>query len=551
MLCNLVVENYALISKLEIEFRKGLTIITGETGAGKSILLGALSLILGKRADTNILYDKNKKCIVEGTFDIKPYDFNRFFDENGIDYEGLTVVRREISSAGKSRAFINDTPVNLEKLTEFGLKLIDIHSQHQNLNLTDSLFQMKVLDSFARSHSQLKAYTNVFDAYQAVEREYKTLRDEAAKSKSELDYLQFQLSQLEEAKLKEGEQEELEQELETLNHAEEIKSGLNTALALLQQENTSVLLQLKECFAALNKISRFLHGKENLSARIDSAYIELKDVAAEIESLNNQISFEPDSLNRVNERLNVIYNLEKKHKTGNLKELLDLRNSLREKVNSIASYDVHLESVQKQVNAAIEDLKQSASKLSASRNKAIGPFEKNITGMLREVGIPNAEFRIRFEPDGEFMPNGSDKIMFLFTANKNMPLQDIARVASGGEISRLMLCIKSLMVDSIGLPTIIFDEIDTGVSGEIAERVGNIINRMAEKMQIINITHLPQVASKGEHHYLVYKTDEGKSTVTRMKLLTPDERHIEIAKMLSGEEITPAALENAKALLGF
>jgi DNA repair protein RecN (Recombination protein N) len=550
MLCNLVVENYALISKLDIEFRKGLTIITGETGAGKSILLGALSLILGKRADTNILYDKEKKCIVEGTFDVKPYDLHGFFDENSIDYDDQTVVRREVSAAGKSRAFINDTPVNLEKLTEFGLKLIDIHSQHQNLNLTDSIFQMKVLDSFARSQNQLKEYKEYFNAFRRIEHEYRQLSEEAVQSKSDLDYVQFQLNQLEEAHLKEGEQEELEMEQEKLNHAEEIKIGLTTALTLLQQENDSVLHQLKECYSSLSRINKFLHGHDQLSTRLDSAYIELKDIAEEIDNLNNQIHFDPERLAVVNDRLNIIYSLEKKHRVNHLDELLDLLKGFREKINAITSYDLQLEAFQKKLKTAEDDVQKSASKLSGIRRNAIPAFEKNITGMLKEVGIPNAGFSINFEPAHEFTASGADKILFMFTANKNMPLQDIARVASGGEISRLMLCIKSLMVDSIGLPTIIFDEIDTGVSGDIAERVGNIINRMSEKMQIINITHLPQVASKGQYHYLVYKTDEGKSTVTRMKLLTSEERHREIAKMLSGEEITPAALENARALLG-
>jgi DNA repair protein RecN (Recombination protein N) len=550
MLCNLVVENYALISKLEIEFRKGLTIITGETGAGKSILLGALSLILGKRADTSVLFDKEKKCIVEGTFNITHYGLADFFADKNIDYDDQPVLRREITSAGKSRAFINDVPVNLEVLTELGLKLIDIHSQNQNLNLADSIFQMKVIDSYAQNQELLGVFRNHFQTYRDIQKKYHQLADDAARSKSDLDYLQFQYTQLEEARLQDGEQEELESELEKLTHAEEIKTGLLSASALLQGDTNSVLQQLKDCSGALNRIRKFLHENESLSSRIESAFIELKDVAQEIESLNNQLFHDADRLTQVNDRLNLLYNLEKKHRVSTLSALIALRNQFKDKIEEINSFDFNLEELEKKRKEAHAVLSDYASRLTLQRRKAITPFEQRVIHMLHEVGIPNAGFSIQLDKLDDFNEHGSDKIQFLFTANKNITLQDIARVASGGELSRLMLCVKSLLSDSTGLPTIIFDEIDTGVSGDIAERVGNIINRMAEKMQIINITHLPQVASKGKYHYLVYKTDEEESTVIHMKLLTPQERHLEIAKMLSGEEITRAALENAKALLG-
>jgi len=550
MLCNLVVENYALISKLEIEFRKGLTIITGETGAGKSILLGALSLILGKRADTTVLFDKEKKCIVEGTFDIKHYGLAVFFSEKGIDYDDQPILRREITATGKSRAFINDVPVNLEVLTELGLKLIDIHSQHQNLNLADSLFQMKVIDSFAQNFELLDTYRSHFSVFKGIQKTYRQLADEASRSKSDLDYYQFQYTQLEETQLVEGEQEELEFELEKLTHAEEIKTGLSTAITLLQGDSNSALQQLKDSLGALSRIRKFLHENDSLSTRIESAYIDIKDVAREMEVLNNQLYYDPDRLNQVNDRLNLLYSLEKKHRVSTLSELIAVRQHLKDKIEEINAYDFNLEEMEKKLAETRIILGDYADKLTLYRQKAIAPFEQHIVEMLHEVGIPHAGFSIQFEKLDEFNEHGSDKIQFLFTANKNMAVQDIARVASGGELSRLMLCVKSLMSDSIGLPTIIFDEIDTGVSGDIAERVGNIINRMAEKMQIINITHLPQVASKGKYHYLVYKTDDEKTSVTRMKLLTPEERHIEIAKMLSGEEITHAALENARSLLG-
>jgi DNA repair protein RecN (Recombination protein N) len=550
MLCNLVVENYALISKLEIEFRKGLTIITGETGAGKSILLGALSLILGKRADTAVLFDKEKKCIVEGTFDITHYGLERFFTDSGVDYDDQTIIRREISAAGKSRAFINDVPVTLEVLTELGMKLIDIHSQHQNLNLAYSIFQMKVIDSYAQNQEWLAAYRTHYSAYLEIQKAYRQLSEEAARSKSDLDYYQFQHSQLEEAHLTEGEQEELELELEKLTHAEEIKTSLSQASALLQGEDNSVLHQLKDSMAALSRIRKFLHNDASLLVRTESAYIEIKDVAQELESLNNQLHYDPDRLAQVNDRLNILYSLEKKHRVSTLSELIALREHLKERMDEINAYDYNLEALEKKLAETLTLLNASADQLSRERQKVIVPFEQRVVEMLHEVGIPHAGFNILLDKLDTFHEWGSDKIQFLFTANRNMAVQDISRVASGGELSRLMLCVKSLMSDSTGLPTIIFDEIDTGVSGEIAERVGNIISRMAEKMQIINITHLPQVASKGKYHYLVYKTDNERTTVTRMKLLTHEERQIEIAKMLSGEEVTPAALENAKALLG-
>lgn len=550
MLCNLVVENYALISHLEIEFKKGLTIITGETGAGKSILLGALSLILGKRADTSVLLNKERKCLVEGTFDITHYGLRDFFIEKGIDYDDQSIIRREIAATGKSRAFINDSPVNLELLSELGNKLIDIHSQHQNLNLSDSIFQMKVIDSYAKNQVLLDSYKLQYLVYKNLQKQYRQMTDEADQAKSELDYLQFQFNQLRDAQLREGEQEELESELEELAHAEEIKTGLSTASALLQGDEQSVLQKLKDCSVALNRIQKYIREKEDLAARIESVYIEIKDVAGATEILNNQLIHDPDRMKQVSERLNLIYTLEKKHRVATLSELIALRDHLKTKVDEIISYDFNLGEVEKKLKEAETTLNGLSDKLNAQRKKVLKPFEDKITDLLREVGIPNAGFSIRLDNTDEFNTHGSDKIQFLFSANRNMNLQDIARVASGGEISRLMLCIKSLMSDSSGMPTIIFDEIDTGVSGEIAERVGNIINRMADRMQIINITHLPQVASKGKNHYLVYKSDEDNTTVTRMKLLTPKERHLEIAKMLSGEEVTHAALENARALLG-
>lgn len=550
MLCALTVENYALISKLEIEFKKGLTIITGETGAGKSILLGALSLILGKRADTSVLLDKARKCIVEGTFDISDYNLSGFFSEKGIDYDNQSVLRREVSAIGKSRAFINDMPVNLEVLGELGTKLIDIHSQHQNLNLSDSLFQMKVIDSFAMNQELLKKYHSCYSTLKELQYRNKQLTDEAERSRADLDYLRFQYSQLEEARLTEGEQEVLEFELEKLTHAEEIKVALSNAMSLLQGDQSSILQQLKDSLAVISRISKFLHGNENMPQRIESAYIEMKEVTREIESLNNQLYYDAERLAQINDRLNQLYNLEKKHRVSKISDLISLRDQLKDKIESIDGYDFHLEELEKQVAEMRIVLEEYATELSSRRQNVVGSVEKQVTKMLDEVGMPNGIFNILIEKNETYFHNGSDQVQFLFTANKNTLPQDISKVASGGEMSRLMLCVKSLLSDSASLPTIVFDEIDSGVSGEIAERVGNIMNRMAERMQIINITHLPQIASKGKYHYLVYKDDEAESTVTRMKLLNPGERQLEIAKMLSGEEITSAAMDNARTLLG-
>ncbi len=508
MLCNLVVENYALISKLEIDFKKGLTIITGETGAGKSILLGALSLILGKRAEPSVLFNKEKKCIVEGTFDITHYGLKDFFENNQIDYEHQTIIRREIAPSGKSRAFINDVPVTLELLTELGVKLIDIHSQHHNLHLSDSFFQMKVLDSYAQSFGILAEYQQLYRNYKDIQQKYQSLSDEAARSKNDLEYLQFQFTQLQEAKLKDGEQDELEQDLEKLEHLEEIKTAMQNAEVLLQGEGPAILQQLKDCQAQIGKISRFLKGHENLSERLNASFIELKDIAQEIDAVNHQLTFDPDRLTEVNDRLNLLYTLIKKHRVSNVGELITLRDQIQQKIAAITSFDSDLEKLNSALQIALEQVKKCGIQLSEKRKSACASFEQRIIDMLQEVGIPNASFAIELQDREEFTINGTDLIQFMFSANRNMKGQEISRVASGGEISRLMLCIKSLMSDATGLPTIIFDEIDTGVSGEIAERVGNIINRMSDKMQIINITHLPQVASKGNYHYLVYKTDE-------------------------------------------
>jgi DNA repair protein RecN (Recombination protein N) len=549
MIQSLSIENYAIINSLEINFNRGLSIITGETGAGKSILLGALSLILGKRADNAILKDKSRKCIVEGTFDIRDYGFQDFFTENDIDYEDFTILRREISPNGKSRAFINDTPVNLNLLTETGIRFIDIHSQHQNLNLGNSQFQLKVIDCYSQTEELLKQYQEVFEFYRKLQKEYDELQEKARQSQSDLDYYQFQHDQLDAAKLKSGEQDDLEQELETLSHAEEIKNSLDSSWGMLGGYDNSVLSQLKEVYAVINKIIKFFPGVADYGKRLESAYIELKDIANELEAIKEKIELDPKKLEYINERLDLIYSLEQKHKVTGIKELLDIKESLRQRIYEVTSYESMLEELRKKREDSEHKLGGLARKLSQRRQESLKSIQKEVTLLLTDLGIPNGRFEIKHSTVADYTINGIDRVQFLFSANKNIELQEISRIASGGELSRLMLSIKSLLSDSSGLPTIIFDEIDMGVSGEIADKVGNIIKRMSAGMQIINITHLPQVACKGDFHYLVYKSDEGESTTAHIKLLSNEERHIEIARMLSGEELTEAAMQNARELL--
>jgi DNA repair protein RecN (Recombination protein N) len=545
----LSIENYAIIDNLEIGFNKGLSIITGETGAGKSIILGALSLILGKRADISILKDKNRKCIVEGTFDIREYHFESFFSENDLDYEDYTILRREISPNGKSRSFINDSPVNLNILKDLGLKFIDIHSQHQNLNLGNSQFQLKVIDAYSKSEELLGNYREQFLLYKNLVKEYNNLSEKSQQSQADTDYYNFQYEQLNAARLKEDEQEELELELERLKHAEEIKSSLNNSAYLLDGDEKTILTSLNEIKSSIGKILQYYPDVTDLGERIESSYIEMKDIANELESLAERVDIDPKRLEAVNERLDLIYSLQQKHKVSSVQELIAIREAFLEKINEVSSYETRLEELQKKVRDCRNKLDNMAGRLTGQRRNSIENIEQEITGLLVDLGIPNGKFKIHHETLDDYTMNGRDSIQFLFSANKNIQMQEISRIASGGELSRLMLSIKSLLSGSSDMPTIIFDEIDMGVSGEIADKVGNIIDKMSAGIQIINITHLPQVASKGDYHYLVYKSDEGKTTTAHIKLLSNEERHIEIARMLSGEELTEAAMKNARELL--
>lgn len=549
MLIKLYVHNYALIRDLDIDFDDGLTIITGETGAGKTILLGALSLILGSRADTSVLLEKTEKCIVEGTFRIENYDLKEFFSNNELDYEPVAILRREINQAGKSRAFINDTPVTINLLKEMVDRLIDIHSQHQTLMLNNNSFQLNVIDSFAGTGRLLNEYRDRFKQYRDLRREYDEAKGKADKNKADLEYYRFQLSQLEAARLTEGEQEDLEKEQEMLSHAEEIKSGLTGASELFSSETGSILMYLNEAKVTLNKIKEYLPGGAELLARSESSYIELNDLASEIDKLTGSINADPQRLSQVNNRLDTIYSLIQKHRVKDLGELINKREEIKQLVKTIETGDERLAGLESLLKTETGFLMKLAGTISGKRKSILNEAEKNISAMLKQLGMPNARFRISIAELNELSQSGIDHADFLFSANKQIEPENLAKTASGGELSRVMLSLKSLLTKNTSLPTIIFDEIDSGVSGEVADKVGQILAGMGKYMQVINITHLPQVASRGSRHFHVYKDDSGDLTITRVKLLSPDERIMEVARLLSGSEVTATAVKNAKELL--
>jgi len=549
MLVKLYVQNYALIQELDIELDSGLTIITGETGAGKTILLGALSLILGTRADSTVLYHKNEKCIVEGTFRIEDYDLNEFFINNELDYEPVTILRREINPAGKSRAFINDTPVTINLLKELGDKLIDIHSQHQTLMLNDNTFQLNVIDSFAAISELMKEYRVTFSCYRKLKKEYSEMREKADRNSADLEYYQFQVNQLEDANLKPGEQEDLEDEQELLGHSEEIKLSLSAASNLFSSDTISILSMLREVKLSIGKIMSYIPEGNSLFTRTDSSLIELNDLADEIEKISSAIEADPQRLAQVNERLDAIYSLIQKHRVKNLDELLSRRVEIKKLIDSIVTDDERLEELQALIEKEFKSLESISQKMSAKREGVLPDIELKITDLLKQLGMPNAKFKISLFKSRELSATGIDQADFLFSANKQIAPESLAKIASGGELSRVMLSLKSLLTRNNNLPTIIFDEIDSGVSGEVADKVGQILSAMGKYMQVINITHLPQVASRGNKHYHVYKDDTDDSTFTRVKLLSANERVMEVARLLSGSEVTETALKNARELL--
>lgn len=550
MLKSLYIKNYALIDSLEIDFEQGFSVITGETGAGKSIILGALGLIVGQRADAKTIKMGESKCVIEGIFNISAYDLKAFFTEREIDYDEICILRRELMSSGKSRAFINDTPVTLADLKELGNRLIDIHSQHQNLMLGDNQFQMHVVDALAGNANLLKEYNQIYTIYKDSVKKLKNLQDAITKSRQEEEYLRFQYTALDEAALKEGEQEELEAELEMLNHAEDIKSGLYKINILLSDDEHGIVAALKESLSVTHSLSKMYNRSEEMQQRLDTAYIDLKDLSSEVERMAGDIEFNPERLAFVEERLNKIYSLQKKYNIDTVAGLLALKYEINKKLENIDSFDQQLKEQQQEVADNKEKVDLLASKLSSKRKSAIKPMEETLTKKTSVLGMPNIRFECNISPKQEADITGIDNLEFLFSANKNVPLQPVSEIASGGEISRLMLCLKSMIAGATALPTIIFDEIDTGVSGEIADKMGQIMQEFGQSMQVIAITHLPQIAAKGRAHYMVYKTDDEKTTTSNLRKLSDKERLEEIARMLSGASLTDAAIQNARVMLG-
>jgi len=551
MLSRLVVRNYALIDSLDIRFTSGLNMITGETGAGKSILLGALGLILGQRSDSQTLFNKDKKCVIEGEFNIEEYHLKWFFDDNNLDYESTTIIRREVSPDGKSRAFVNDTPVNLNLLKELSSNLVDIHSQHENLSINNPSFQLSYIDAFAKNNSLLKEYKSLYSDYSKKNEILLRKIEENNQLTKDIDYYQFQFNELNEAKLVDGEQVELEQKLASLNNSEAIKSGLDKINFIINEGENSLNLQMIEVKRILSSISKYNSKFTELFDRLNAVSIELKDISNELDEIADTTSFQPDVIEQINERLSLIYRLEQKHRLNDIAELLTLQDSLKVKLDSINSIEDEITELKKNLAKIKEQLVLSAHKISETRKGVIPQIEKKLKELLNEVAMKNAVFKVHHEvlSDEQFNSSGIDKVRFLFSANKGVEYMEIQKVASGGELSRLNLCLKALITQLMALPTIIFDEIDSGVSGEVANKVGNLMQSIAKKHQVITITHLPQIASKGESHFFVYKEVKADKTFTNIKRLDEKERIIEIAKMLSGEKPTNSALENAKELL--
>lgn len=550
MLRSLYIQNYALIEKLDINFEKGFSVITGETGAGKSIMLGAIGLLLGQRADVKAIRQGEKKCVIEAHFDLSGYQLRPFFDDNGLDYEDECIIRREIQSSGKTRAFINDTPVQLSQLKELGDKLVDVHSQHQNLLLNNEGFQLNVLDILAHNQSTSEKYRLVYNQWKTTSKELDELRLQLSKNKADEDYLRFQLNELEEAHLYDNEEEELQQECDMLTHAEEIKKVLFDVDEHLNAEENGVLDMLKEGNSSLESILSYYTDIEALAERLNSSYIELKDIAAEISKREERIDFNPERLQEVTDRLNLIHALQQKHQVNTITDLLALADQYKSQLENISTSDERISTMESQLAALFSNVMALAQELTLSRKKAAVDVEKQMANRLVPLGMPNVRFQVRMSKKDIPGLHGEDTVTFLFSANKNGDLQNISSVASGGEISRVMLSVKAMIAGAVKLPTIIFDEIDTGVSGEIADKMASIMQDMSQDgRQVISITHLPQIASRGQFHYKVYKEDSDDATNSHIKRLTDEERIEEIAHMLSGSMLTEAALNNARTLL--
>ena len=549
MIRRLTIENYALIDALDIEFSEGLNIITGETGAGKSLLLGALSVILGGKAEANILRDKERPCVIEAEFGIAGFGLEPLFEHLDMDYADSTIVRRVIGPSGKGRVFVNDLPVTVSALKEIGGQLVDIHSQHQTLLLSNPKFQTDLVDSVAGDAELLERYVATYDRWRKSQRELEQLRHSAADSRRDEDYLRFQWQQLDEARLQSGEQAALEARLNELTHASEIKEVLLLSDDLLGEDENGVLARLKTIQNQLARVSSVFPKGRELEERIHAALEELKDAGSELAAEGERVEVDPERLETTGNRLDLLYSLQQKHKTPGVEELIVLRDEMAAQLSGIEYADEEIDRLQKQTDRLHREASELAGRLSHARRLALPSIEEQVVGMNARLGMPNVQFRVEIAESGELTPSGNDRIAFLFTANKNMPLQPVEKIASGGEMSRLMLALKSLAARHKQLPAIIFDEIDTGVSGEIADRMGQIISDLSEHLQVINITHLPQVAGKGRNHYKVFKEETALATNTRIRRLAPEERVEEIAKMLSGSEVTEAAIEQARTLL--
>ena len=550
MLQFLTIENYALIDHLEFRPGQGLTVITGETGAGKSIIMGALGLILGQRADAKAVRSGAGKCVIEAQFDISAYDLEAFFAQNDLEYDAsATIIRREIYATGKSRAFVNDTPVQLPLLRELGSHLIDIHSQHQNLLLGQDAFQLSVVDALAHNQAEYASYRAAYDQLKAHDSKLKALRAQAERDAQEADYIRFQFSQLDDANLVEGEQEELEAEQELLSHAEDIKSCLCQMHEGLDGEGDAVVQMLKSVSQKAHELSRIFPDIAEIAQRLESDYIDLKDIADEVDSRSEEVNYDPQRLEQVEERLSLLYSLQKKHGKSSVEELIQLRDELFERIQHIDNSDEEILELEQQVKRLDAEATRLADILTDTRKHAAQQLQKDLIARVTYLGMPNLRFQVSITPLDSLSPSGSDSLEFLFSANKNQPLRPAGEVASGGEISRLMLGIKSLVASARTLPTIIFDEIDTGVSGDIADRMGSVMKELSIHLQVITITHLPQVAGKGNQHFRVFKADTDEQTITHIEQLSSGQRIQEIARMLSGSDITPEALANARTLI--
>lgn len=549
MLKHLAIGNYALIDSLSISFDDGFSAITGETGAGKSILLGALGFVLGERSDSSIMLDESKKCTVEATFVVDNERFKSFFEDNDLDFDEELILRRELTPTKKSRAFINDTPVTAQQLKELGNQLVDIHSQHDSLLLTNADFQLKIVDDAADNALLLLDYQQVYHKFVSLRNELKSLREMSQKNVAENDFLAFQLDELVKADLQDGEYEEVGQRLELLENAEEVKTLLAQSTNLLQDSEISILDQLSELKSTVERLRRYIPEAEQYLERLESTKIELKDIAQDLDSLQDSTQFDAESLSEIQERFDLIQRLMLKHHVQNYEDLLRIREELQQKVGAFANIDEQIAKKEQEFKECEKELTQLADNLSVKRKKVKVSFEKSVTEILKQLKMPHAVFEIAISDNTEFSETGKDKVRFMFSANKGVKPDDMSRVASGGELSRLMLAIKAVAAESNYIPTLIFDEIDTGVSGEVASKLGDIMQKMGEGLQIISITHLPQIASKAKNHFFVYKDESEQKSRSCIRLLSHDERVTEIAKMLSNDKITPEAIRAAEVLI--